>query len=162
MNSLAASSEYPSTMPTFHGEASARFRKHHGIRLNGHIAIYTVATVLALATASECHGITYLPSLRYGAVLWLWWGVIASALWRLGRRVPLVSSFSPKTITVHLVLASFLGVAHLLLLGSLDLRIRHGTFPSGWVRLAGWVSIGAAIPQAPTLPSISLWTTFPG
>jgi hypothetical protein len=142
MNSLAASSEYPSTMPTFHGEASARLREHHGIRLNGHIAIYTVATVLALATASECHGITYLPSLRYGAVLWLWWGVIASALWRLGRRVPLVSSFSPKTITVHLVLASFLGVAHLLLLGSLGFTDQAWRLSTGnTTALSVWTSM---------------------
>jgi hypothetical protein len=161
MNSLAASSEYPSTMPTFHGEASARLREHHGIRLNGHIAIYTVATVLALATASECHGITYLPSLRYGAVLWLWWGVIASALWRLGRRMPLVSSFSPKTITVHLVLASFLGVAHLLL-GSLGFTDQAWNFSVG-LGQAGRVGFDwGSNPQAQTLPSISLWTTFPG
>jgi hypothetical protein len=119
MNSLAAASEYPSAMPAFQRDVSAPSREHAGIRLNGHLAIYTLATVLALATASECRGITYLPSLRYGAVLWLWWGAIASALWRLGRRVPLVSSFSAKTISLHLLLASFLGIAHLLLLGSL-------------------------------------------
>ena len=119
MNSLAAASDYPSAMPAFQREAAVPSREHAGIRLNGHIAIYTLATVLALATAIECRGITYLPSLRYGAVLWLWWGAIASALWRLGRRVPLVSSFSAKTISLHLLLASFLGIAHLLLLGSL-------------------------------------------
>ncbi|HEY1575689.1 MAG TPA: histidine kinase [Terracidiphilus sp.] len=119
MNSLAAASDYPSAMPAFQREAAVPSREQAGIRLNGHIAIYTLATVLALATASECRGITYLPSLRYGAVLWLWWGAIASALWRLGRQVPLVSSFSAKMISLHLLLASFLGIAHLLLLGSL-------------------------------------------
>ena len=142
MNSLAASSEYASAMPGFHGEGSAGFRNHAGIRLNGHIAIYALATVLALATATECRGITYLPSLRYGAVLWLWWGVIASALWRLGRRVPLVSSFSPKTITVHLVLASFLGVAHLLLLGSLGFMDQAWRLSTGnTTALSVWTSM---------------------
>jgi LytS/YehU family sensor histidine kinase len=75
-------------------------------------------------------------------VLWLWWGVIASALWRLVRRVPLVSSFSPKTITVHLVLASFLGIAHLLLLGSLgftDLAWRLST--GNTTALSVWTSM---------------------
>jgi hypothetical protein len=142
MNSLAATSEYPSAMPASHGQASARFGKHAGIPLNGHIAIYTLATVLALATASECRGITYLPSLRYGAVLWLWWGVIASALWRLGRRVPLVSSFSPKAITVHLVLASFLGIAHLLLLGSLGFTDQAWRLSTGnTTALSVWTSM---------------------
>jgi Histidine kinase len=119
MNSLAATSEYPTSMPVSEKETSAPFGGHAGLRLNGQVAIYTLAIVLALATASECRSVLYLPSLRYGAVLWLWWGVIASSLWRLGRRVPLISSFSPKTVAMHLLLASFLGVAHLLLLGGL-------------------------------------------
>jgi signal transduction histidine kinase len=142
MNSLAAASDYPSAMPAFQREATVPSREQAGIRLNGHIAIYTLATVLALATASECRGITYLPSLRYGAVLWLWWGVIASALWRLGRRVPLVSSFSAKTISLHLLLASFLGIAHLLLLGSL-----------GFTDQAWRVSTGSTT-------ALSVWTSM--
>jgi hypothetical protein len=119
MNSVATTSEYLPAMPTSQRETSPPFSRHAGIRLNGHVAIYTLATVLALATASECRGITYLPALRYGMVLWLWWGAIASYLWRLGRRIPLVSNFSPKTVAMHLMLGSFLGVAHLLLLGGL-------------------------------------------
>jgi Histidine kinase len=143
MNSLVATSEYPSAMSGLpRGASAAPFKEHAGIRLNGHIAIYTLATVLALATASECRGITYLPSLRYGAVLWLWWGVIASALWRLGRRVPLVSSFSAKTISLHLLLASFLGIAHLLLLGSL-----------GFTDQAWRVSTGSTT-------ALSVWTSM--
>jgi hypothetical protein len=143
MNSLAATSEYPSAMSGLpRGASAAPLKEHAGIRLNGHIAIYTLATVLALATATECRGITYLPSLRYGAVLWLWWGVIASALWRLGRRVPLVSSFSAKTISLHLLLASFLGIAHLLLLGSL-----------GFTDQAWRVSTGSTT-------ALSVWTSM--
>jgi Histidine kinase len=143
MNSLAATSEYPSAMSGLpRGASAAPLKEHAGIRVNGHIAIYTLATVLALATATECRGITYLPSLRYGAVLWLWWGVIASALWRLGRRVPLVSSFSAKTISLHLLLASFLGIAHLLLLGSL-----------GFTDQAWRVSTGSTT-------ALSVWTSM--
>ena len=142
MNSLAATSEYPSAMSALPRGASAPLKEHAGIRLNGQIAIYTLATVLALATATECRGITYLPSLRYGVVLWLWWGAIASALWRLGRRVPLVSSFSAKTIAVHLLLASLLGVAHLLLLGGL------GFFDPAWR-----VSTGSTT-------ALSVWTSM--
>jgi signal transduction histidine kinase len=90
-----------------------------GIRLNGHAVIFTLATILAIATAVECQSVTHLPSLQYGAVLWLWWGCVASALWGFGQRAPLISSFSAKAISIHVFAGSALGVAHLLLLGSL-------------------------------------------
>jgi sensor histidine kinase YesM len=90
-----------------------------GLRLNGHALIFTAATVLAVATAIECQSITHLPSLNYGLVLWVWWGCIASAMWKLSQHVPLASSFSPKAISLHVLVGSALGVTHLLLLGSL-------------------------------------------
>jgi sensor histidine kinase YesM len=90
-----------------------------GLRLNGHAVIFSVATVLGLATAAECHSITYLPSLLYGAVLWLWWACIASAMWKVSQRLPFASSFSVKAVSIHLLAGSVLGVIHLLFLGSL-------------------------------------------
>lgn len=90
-----------------------------GLRLNGHAVIFSAATVLGLATAAECHSITYLPSLLYGAVLWLWWGCIASGMWKLSTRLPFASNFSLKTISTQLLAGSVLGIVHLLLLGSL-------------------------------------------
>jgi signal transduction histidine kinase len=101
--------------------------------------IFSVATVLALATASECHSITYFPSLLYGAVLWGWWGCLTSALWKLSQRAPFLSTFSPKAISVHILLGSMLGVIHLLALGSL------GFTDAGWrahsTALAIWTSL---------------------
>jgi sensor histidine kinase YesM len=90
-----------------------------GLRLNGHAVIFSVATVLGLATAAECHSITSLPSLFYGAVLWLWWGCIASGMWKLSKRLPFASKFSLKIISIQLLAGSVLGILHLLLLGSL-------------------------------------------
>jgi hypothetical protein len=90
-----------------------------GLRLSGHAVIFSLATVLGLATAAECHSITSLPSLFYGAVLWLWWGCIASGMWKLSKRLPFASNFSLKTISIQLLAGSVLGVVHLLLLGSL-------------------------------------------
>jgi signal transduction histidine kinase len=81
--------------------------------------IFSAAAVLALTTASECHSITHWPSLLFGVMFWGWWGVIGGALWRLGERRPFVSSFSPRAICLHVVAGTALGVAHLLLLGSL-------------------------------------------
>jgi signal transduction histidine kinase len=90
-----------------------------GLRLNAHAVIFSLATLLALATAAECRSITYLPSLQYGAVHWLWWGCLASGMWQLSKRLRFASSFTPKVISIQLFVGSVLGIAHLLLLGSL-------------------------------------------
>jgi len=110
-----------------------------GMRLNGHVVIFSIATVLALATASECQSITHLPSLMYGAVLWGWWGSITSVIWKLGQRIPLASSFSLKAISIHVLVGSVLGVAHLLLLESLGFTVAgwqaHATALQIWTSL---------------------------
>ena len=63
---------------------------------NAHVVIFSLAAVLALATASECHSITHLPSLLYGAVLWGWWALIASILWRVGQKISLCAEPFPS------------------------------------------------------------------
>jgi sensor histidine kinase YesM len=139
MNDLAVASQYPRVAIVRGRESSTSPRPGAGLRLNGHAVIFTLATVLALATASECHSITYPPSLMYGAVLWGWWGCVTSAMWKLSQRVPLASSFSPKAISAHVLAGSALGVVHLLLLGSL------GFTDTGWqahtTALAIWTSL---------------------
>jgi len=90
-----------------------------GLRLNGHAVIFSLAAVLGLATAAECHSVTSLPSLFYGGVLWLWWGCIASGMWKLSKRLPFASHFSLRVISIQLLAGSVVGVIHLLLLGSL-------------------------------------------
>jgi LytS/YehU family sensor histidine kinase len=75
----------------------------------------------------------------YGAILWGWWGCITSAVWKLGQRIPFASSFSLKAISIHLLIGSALGVAHLLLLGSLDFTVAgwrtHATALQVWTSL---------------------------
>jgi sensor histidine kinase YesM len=119
MNALTVAPEYPQALPISKRETPAPSVGDVGIRLNGHAVAFSLATVLALATAIECHSITYSSSLLYGAVLWGWWGGIASVLWKYGQRLPFLSSFSPKAIAFHLFTGSVLGVVHLLLLESL-------------------------------------------
>jgi Histidine kinase len=92
-------------------------------RFNAHVVIFTVAVVLALATASECHSITYPPSLLYGVVLWGWWGCVAAGLWELCKKLNIVATFLPRTVFLHLAAGTTLGIAHLLLLGSLGERV---------------------------------------
>lgn len=89
------------------------------IRFNGILAIGAIATALALTTAAECHSVFYPPSLLYGFVLWGWWGLIGSVLWKLGPRLASIFRFSPVTIAIHLLLGTAFGSVHLLLLGSL-------------------------------------------
>jgi len=110
-----------------------------GLRLNGHAVIFSVATVLGFATAAECHSITSLPSLFYGAVLWLWWGCIASGMWKLSKRLPFASNFSLKIISIQLLAGSVLGILHLLLLGSL------GFTNPGWQAHASALSIWTSL-----------------
>jgi hypothetical protein len=79
--------------------------------------ISLLCAVLAMATATECHSITHLPSLIYGVVLWYWWGGIAGALWMVGARKPSILSFSPASGVLHVLFSSLAAVIHLLLLG---------------------------------------------
>src|SRR5579859_2254046 len=87
-------------------------------RHTGLIAIALLCGALALATASECHSITHLPSLIYGVVLWGWWGCIACCLWALGSRKPSVLQFSPLGVSSQVLLGFVLALIHLLLLGA--------------------------------------------
>jgi signal transduction histidine kinase len=95
--------------------------------INAYLVIFSVATMLALATASECHSITHLPSLLYGVVLWEWWALIASALWMRGKRRN-AATLSVGTLLVQLCAGITLGILHLLLMRSLGdskLDINH-------------------------------------
>ncbi len=95
-------------------------------RINGYLLILPMSVALTLATASECRSITHLPSLMYGAVLWGWWGLLASAGWKLAERFPPLSNLSLGTVATHVSLASLFGFLHLILLWSL------GFMPTGW------------------------------
>jgi Histidine kinase len=88
--------------------------------------IFSLAIVLALATASECQSMMHLPSVLYGLAVWGWWACVASVVWRIGKRVPLMSSLTPKVVAIHVLAGSALGLAHLLLLRSAGLAF------AGW------------------------------
>jgi len=139
MNALTATPGYiesatlPGYIPAAPGASPSK------IRFNGVVVISLVSVALALATASECHSITYPPSLLYGFVLWGWWGCIASILWKLGPWMSSTMRFSPVSIAIQLLLGSALGVLHLLLLGSL------GFTDAGWRLHASALSIWTSL-----------------
>ncbi len=138
MNSLVATSPYPVSTPSQRESVDPRPSRPE-IHLNGTVVISLISTALALATASECHSVTHLPSLMYGAVLWGWWGCIANVIWKLGQRTPTALGFSPKPIGFNLLLACGLGVVHLLLLGSLGFTV------AGWERHESALSIWTSL-----------------
>jgi len=111
------------------------------VRLGGHATIFSLATLLAVATAIECQSVTHLPSLNYGVVLWEWWGCVASAIWIIGRRVSFASNFSSKAISIHFFAAATLGAAHLLLLGSLCFTPGWRNHGSAWTILTSLFNI---------------------
>ena len=144
MSGFTAIQDLPPGMSSKDGptsQAGGSQGRYGALRLNGHIVIYSVATVLALATAAECQSITHRSSLIYGGVLWLWWACIASIMWKLSQRLPFASSFSLKGISIHLLAGSLVGVVHLLLLGSLGFTdpgwAAHGSAISIWTSLFG-------------------------
>jgi hypothetical protein len=111
--------------------------------------ICLLCAVLSLATASECHSVTHLPSLVYGMVLWFWWGCIAGALWMLGARMPFILRFSPASISLHVVVGSIGGVIHLLLLGATGFITPewrgHGPASAVWTNLLNVNRFGTEI-----------------
>jgi signal transduction histidine kinase len=124
MNSRMAETECPMVLPPV--ERMAPFALSGRLFCNGHVVIASLAIILALATASECQSIAHLPSLLYGVAVWGWWSCIASVFWKRGERVPFPPYFPRKAIAVYVVVGLALGVAHLLLLGSL------GFIDAGW------------------------------
>ena len=121
------------------GARSSRIRTLH---TRGVLALLTVAFVLALISANGCHiflaakgqgqELSLLPSLAYGAVKWLWWGLIAWAMWWTAQKRPQLLSFSFKTVLLQLGLGTIVSITHLELL---DLTWRAGLHWPAW-RLA--------------------------
>ena len=122
-------------LPAVESTPSTRAPRGWKLWWNGHAAIFSLALALALFTASECHSITHIPSLLYGLALWVWWACVASALWKIGERVPLISSLTPMTGATHVLAASALGVVHLLLIGSCGFSV------AGWQAKASSFSV---------------------
>jgi sensor histidine kinase YesM len=88
-----------------------------------------IAGILAIAAAITCHtagavlahGLSWVPSLLYGAILWLWWAGVAYLVWSAGRRNPVLFQASVS----NLLLEIFLGItASTLHLGSLHFATR--------------------------------------
>jgi signal transduction histidine kinase len=96
----------------------ANFLASHALLL-----VQCLSLVLALMAAAECHAVVThsapqaprLPSLIYGMVLWFWWGITASANWKLAEKNPR-TFFSLGSALKHAAAGVLLAGAHLWLL----------------------------------------------
>jgi sensor histidine kinase YesM len=107
------------------------------LHARGVLGILVASAVLALITANGCHiflatksqQISLIPSLIYGGVKWLWWGIVAAAMWWIARRIPTFLSFSRSTIALQFGLGAVICIFHLSLL---QLTWRAGLHWSAW------------------------------
>jgi hypothetical protein len=81
----------------------------------------TMAAVLAVATAIECHAqargiqslLSWGVSLAYGCALWFWWALVVYLLWRSTSRWPSALRVSSRTLLVHALIATGVVIVHL-------------------------------------------------
>jgi signal transduction histidine kinase len=84
----------------------------------------TLAAILAVATAIECHAqasgiqsfMSWGFSLAYGCALWFWWAFVVYVLWRSTSRWPPALTVSFRTLVVHSLIAVGVVTLHLGLL----------------------------------------------
>jgi len=97
-----------------------------------------IASILAIAAAITCHtagaelahGLSWAPSLLYGAVLWLWWAGVAYLVWSIGRRNPALFKASVSNLLLQTLLGITTSSLHL---GSLHFATRlMGRFWLQW------------------------------
>lgn len=98
--------------------------KSDSLPFRGAVAISSATVVMTFLTAAECHGYlalihpdaTLASLLLFAAIFWLWWGVLAIAMWALGQRWPSTLSCTAPSLMIHSIVACLLGLAHLALL----------------------------------------------
>lgn len=85
------------------------------------LGLVALSGVLAALTASQCHhalimlkpGASLLPSIVFGTVSGLWWGIVAAGIWGVSRRFSWFLTFSTKTVLLHIALGTLLSVLHM-------------------------------------------------
>jgi sensor histidine kinase YesM len=99
----------------------------HGLptlHARGALAMLVVSIVLAGISAYGCHIVlaakgehaSILPSIAYGLVKWLWWGIVAFAMWSTAQKVPRFLTFSPQMIALNVLIGTVGSFVHLTLL----------------------------------------------
>jgi sensor histidine kinase YesM len=103
----------------------------------GVLAVTAGTVILAGLTASRCHTyftshhaeVSVVPSILFGIVMWLWWGLVALAMWLLARNHPESLRFSIRTVLAQVLAGSVVGYLHL---QAIQLTVRAGYVWPGW------------------------------
>ena len=90
---------------------------------HGLLLLHGGSIALALVAAGECHAFVTraapqaprLPSILYGLVLWYWWGLVATAVWKAAERSG-IAFFSLASAAKHALIGILLSGMHLWLL----------------------------------------------
>lgn len=100
-------------------EKSLRRSLADTLAAHGVLLVQCVALGLAYIAARECHGVVthtepdapFLPSLIYGLVLWYWWGIAATVIWKLAERSG-KNFFTPASAAKHALLGVVFAGSH--------------------------------------------------
>src|SRR5579875_1136892 len=100
-------------------EVGARRSLADRLAAHGVVLVQCVALALAYIAARECHAVVtqtapdapLLPSLIYGLVLWYWWGIAATLIWKLAERSG-KGFFAPASAAKHALLGVIFAGAH--------------------------------------------------
>lgn len=107
----------------------------HGFFPWARVAPLAIGGALALATAIECHTVapgmssvaSWILSLLYGALLWVWWAAVVELLWRVGQRWTSTLRISLASSGIHILFAVAVALIHLTILQfSVHLVARFG------------------------------------
>ena len=127
-------------------DARTTEEQHSGLLLRAGALMFSLASMLAVSAALECHlatsrndpTISLIPSLLYGAVLWLWWAPIALLLWKAGGRYCSILTFSVRNVAAQIIVGVGIACLHLCVLEeTVHLLVR--AWPELWA--AGYNSL---------------------
>jgi signal transduction histidine kinase len=119
-------------------ESQPEVKPNSGLLMGAGAVMFLGAVILAAVAAIECHtavtrtrpDVSFLPSLIYGAVLWLWWPVVAQLLWQAGQKYSSILKASAKNILTQFLLGAAIASLHL---GMLHQTVR--LLVRGWPEL---------------------------
>lgn len=94
------------------------------LHIKGMLGIVVASLFLAVLAGSVCHyvltvthpRVSVVPSVLFGLVAWLWWGMVAAGMWWASGWVPWLLRFSTKSVLIHVVFAALISCLHLELL----------------------------------------------
>jgi Histidine kinase len=94
------------------------------IEMRGGMILFAVVLLLSVMTGNECYShmralqyqTSFWPSFLFGAIEWIWWAVVASAMWWMARGRAAVLRFSFPSFLGHAAIGCVIAYVHVSLL----------------------------------------------